>query len=279
MKLGSKSVFAIASGFALLTGAAPLQAVISYDADVTPDAIFGGGNANGSYTVDRANGIELGLRGKLRFDENNSPQNIFNSNGDGSYKFKAGLPPTGFGFAANSPTTPVWNFEWSINSDYDDPTYSGNDLDDLIYQLTLDFDPGPGTTPNLTFDPIHDINPNFGDVRWDHSIGNNDTGNGGGAEDTSSVAAYDALITANNVAQNSWSMEFFNESPYDIFNPKTPGVYTFSLSAYDPADTGYTTPLASTSIDIIVCAPEPVTASLGLMGMGALGFMTRRRSR
>lgn len=59
------------------------------DADVTPDVIFGDGNANGGFSVSRSNGIEIGLRGKLRFDDTNNPRNIFNSNGDGSYTFTA----------------------------------------------------------------------------------------------------------------------------------------------------------------------------------------------
>lgn len=38
-----------------------------FDQDVTPDAIFGSGNANGGFAVAREDGIELGLRSKLRF--------------------------------------------------------------------------------------------------------------------------------------------------------------------------------------------------------------------
>ena len=92
------------------------QAIISHNQNVTSDVIFGSGNANGSFTVDRQNGIDLGLRGKLRFDTNNQPQNIFNSNGDGTFNFAAGIAPGGFGFAPNAP---VWNFEFSINSNFD----------------------------------------------------------------------------------------------------------------------------------------------------------------
>lgn len=82
-----------------------------------PDAIFGSGNANGAWTVDESDGVELGLRGKLRFNASNVPENTFNSNGDGTYSFAPGTPPTGFSFDPNSPTSPVWNFEWSVNTD------------------------------------------------------------------------------------------------------------------------------------------------------------------
>jgi hypothetical protein len=110
---------------------APAGAALLFDQNVTPDVIFGSGNANGGFTVDRRNGIELGLRGKLRFNASNLPENTFNSNGDGTYTFDAGLPPTGFGFVApGSTSTALWNFEWSINSDVTGQL--GRNLDDLI---------------------------------------------------------------------------------------------------------------------------------------------------
>jgi len=58
-----------------------------FDQNVTPDVIFGSGNANGAFTVDRAEGVELGMRGKLRYNLGGVPENTFNSNGDGSYSF------------------------------------------------------------------------------------------------------------------------------------------------------------------------------------------------
>lgn len=84
--------------FALAFIAGAATAAPNYDVNVTSDVIFGSGNTNGGFTISRSNGIELGLRGKLRFDENNQAQNTFNANGDGSYTFEAGNPLTGFGF-------------------------------------------------------------------------------------------------------------------------------------------------------------------------------------
>ena len=40
----------------------------TFDANVTSDVIFGSGNVNGGFTVDQSNGVEIGLRGKLRYD-------------------------------------------------------------------------------------------------------------------------------------------------------------------------------------------------------------------
>ncbi len=136
---------------------------LSFDQDVTPDVIMGSGIDNGSWTVDQSNGIEVGLRGKLRHNASGAPENTFNSNGDGTYSFVAGQA---FG---QSSSTAVWSFEWSINSDL---SSSGRNLDDLTYVLGIDSDASLATNFS-TFDPI---NMAFAD----HAIGDNTTGNGGG---------------------------------------------------------------------------------------------------
>ena len=85
---------------------AAAYAVVSFDQNVTSNAIFGSGNANGGFTVDRSNGVELGLRCKVRFNASNAPENTFNSNDDGTYSFAAGQPAGGgFGFLPGSPST------------------------------------------------------------------------------------------------------------------------------------------------------------------------------
>jgi len=254
-------VAAVAGAMALMF-AGSANALV-FDANVTPDVIFGTGNANGSFTVDRANGVELGLRAKLRFNAANSPENTFNSNGDGTYSFSGGAAPGGFSFAPNSPTTPIWNFEWSINSNF--AGGSGPNLGTLTYSIEIDFDPGAGTN-FLAFDPI---NLTFAD----HAIGDNTTGNGGGAT-AGDAATYASLIANNNVAQNSWDMEFFNNAPFDIFDPNVSGVYDFRLTAFN----GQQAQLAQTSIQVLVTAvPEPAAGLLfgaGLLGLIGIG---RRR--
>jgi hypothetical protein len=219
-----------------LACASAAHAVISYDDNVTPDILFGAGNANGGFTVDRANGVELGLRGKVRFP---APLNVFNSNGDGTYTFKAGI----FGGVDN----PEWAFDWSINTNYDG---SGGNLSSYTFLLELDFDPGAATS-FLAWDhvsaPTQPIpytvpqNPGF----YDHSIGTNATPNGGGTEATDAVS-YAALVAANNVAQNSWRHTFFDLAPF-TFDADATGTYDIRLTAFQGL-----TVVAQVSIKILV---------------------------
>lgn len=241
-----------------------VNATLLFDQNVTPDVIFGSGNDNGGFTLNSQNGIELGLRAKLRFDDTNQPANIFNSNGAGSYLFDNTAPPSGFGFAPNSPSTAIWNFEWSINSNVDG---SGSVLDSLFYTLSIDFDPSL-STQFLTFDPV---NQTFAD----HAIGNNGTGNGNGTV-AADAASYGALIGANNVAQNSWNMDFFDGGPFTFTNTDN-GVYDFVLSAFDAQGVQ----LASTSIQVItgdgaVEVPTPASLLLLLSGLGVLRLNRRK---
>jgi|SRR6056297_3301706 len=259
---------------ALVFSAGAAGATTLFDQDVTPDVIFGSGNANGGFTVTQNNGVEIGLRGKLRFDENNLPQNTYNSNGDGTYTFQAGNPPTGFGFDPNNPTTPIWNFEWSVNTDYDSST--GSKLADFDYLLELDTDPGAGTLFVGSFDPINV-------PQADHGIGDNTTGNGGGGTgiparggDPADLAGYADLIANNNVAQNSWSYEFFNSASGDPtfgFNPNALGDYLIRLTAFEKNSQ---TVVASTEITISA-VPLPAAGWLLLTAFGGLGLAARRR--
>lgn len=260
---------AIALSGLALSGA---NATTIFDGGATDEVIFGSGNANGGFTLNRRDGVELGLRGKLRFNASNNPENTFNSNGDGTYSFDAGAAPGGFSFAPNSPTTPVWNFEWSVNSNYDG---TGGNLGDYQFILGIDFDAGSGTSFLII-----DL---FNLPCADHAIGTNATANGAGisadCSAPSGASDFATLVSQNNLGQNSWNMEFFNNVPFDGFDPNVDGTYRFFLSALDEQGTE----LNRTDIDIIVGAGAtdiPAPASLALLGMGLVGFgiMRRRRS-
>lgn len=248
--LGRKSrvaILATAASVMLLFSAVTALAV-SFDEDVTPDFFAGSGNDNGAFTVEQADGVELGLRAKLRFDGACTPQNIFNSNGDGTYSFDA-VDRIGCASWADG-DTPEWNFEWAVNTDHDDS--SGLVLDDLTYELGMDADPSLGTS-FLAFDPI---NVPFAD----HTIGDNTSTDGFNEFVAADAPGYAALISSFNVAQQSWNYDFFDSgAPLDAFDAESPGVYDIYLAAYSGGDE-----VASVTIQVVVgeptCAigPNPV---------------------
>jgi len=232
----------------VLALASTAHAVVSYDQNVTSNILFGAGNANGSFTVDRANGVELGLRGKIRFPV---PANTYNSNGDGTYTFKAGV--------FNGAENPQWNFEWSVNTNYDG---NGGNLSGYTFLLEMDFDPGAGTNflawdhisaPTAAIPYTVPQNPGY----YDHSMGNNATANGAGVEAGDPVG-YAALLAANNVAQNSWRYTFYDGAPF-LFNADATGTYDIRLTAYQGL-----TQVAQVTIKILVdgyVTPEVINGS------------------
>lgn len=221
------------------------EAVIAFGQNVTPDVIFGSGNANGSFTTDRAGSLELGLRAKVRYPV---PMNVFNNNGlDNRYTFSVG-------HSASNPDRPLWNFEWSINTNYDG--LGADVLSSLTYRLDIDFDPGIGSTNFQSFDPI---NLTFAD----HAIGTNSTGNGGGTTATDN-ANYATLIASNNVAQNSWSLGFFDDGTH-ISMPDVAGEYDIVLTAFNGA-----TQVGQTSI-LVAAVPEPSAFLFGGLVCSVLG--------
>ena len=254
------------------------SALTSYG-NVTPSLIFGSGNANGGFTIDTQNNVEIGLRGKLRFNSLGDPENTFNGGVDSNiYTFKAGAAPGGYGFAFNSPTTPVWSFEWSINTNADG--LGSLNLDDLTYVLSLDGDPTNGISSALEFDPINVTSA-------DHTFGTNATGNGGGTKGVRGTTqpafdAYANLIAANNLAQQSWNYEFFNDpadfpgTALEFFNPNAVGTYTISLAAFDGGNQ-----VAKSEIQInVVPVPGalPLLASMAVLGIGAARLRKRRNA-
>ena len=227
----------------------PAAAVTMFDGNVASGWFNGGGNANGSFTINTENGVEVALRAKLRHNAAGAPENTFNSNGDGTYSFDAGVAPT------QSSPTGVWSFEWSINTD---TTYATNlHLDDLTYELTL-INNVTGTSSS--FDPINLPSPNFAD----HALADRN-----GTELTpqaTSRSDYITKISENSVAQNSWKAHWF----FPDYDPEDEGTYTVALSASDINGV-----IASTSIQILV--PEPASAALLASGLG-LVFARRRRN-
>ena len=197
---------------------------LDYDQNVTPDVIFGAGNANGAFTVfntttPSGDAMEIGLRAKVRFNEIGQPENTFNSDGNGGYYFLTGGP---------GGITPAWCFEWHVNCD---ATGTGvSNLDDYYYELGLDYDSSPTGTNYVAFDPI---TPTVEVPVWDHVMGDNSTPNGGGVV-AGSAGEYLANLGQYNVIQQSWRYDWFDT--YGTFNPNDIGVYEIYLKVFNAAD-------------------------------------------
>jgi len=260
MKIISQLTTVAVAAAAALSAVSAIAAPLQFDQNVTA-IIFGSGNPQGGFTVDRDNNIELGLRAKTRFLP------TFGSNGNGTYNQATGATGTAPNLLA------LWNFEWSINSDASGT--QGRKLNALTYVLAMDFDAGLGTNFQ-SFDPVNGV------VCADHSFGNNSTTEStdsrttcsGGIGNSSQQAAYDGYRVANNLVQNSWNLGFFDNTTNFIFDPTANGQYTFRLQAFEGQRQ-----LASTTIDVIVGtgAAVPVPATLALAGLGLLGLAATRR--
>jgi hypothetical protein len=179
----------------------------------------------------------------------------------GDYTFNAGHPDLSQphpGYA--DATTPIWNFDWHINSNFDGSSDFPN-VAALTYRIDIDFDPAAGATNFLSFNPVTGAT--------DNSYGDNATLQGQGIEDN--------MPALHNVAQNSWNMEFFDApaSPF-TFDPNIPGEYTFQLTALDGANV-----VSSVSVNVVVNAVPEASSLLavGLAGASSAAVLWLRKKR
>ena len=241
-----------------LAAALPLAAQAN---EVSPEIIFGSGNADGGFTIKTVStavgGIEIALRAKLRFDDQSScsafggaftnigcPQNTFNYDGTDSYAFSLanGNPPPGYA---------MWNYEWSVSL-LDGGTIAELVDDGARADLAYDIDPGAGTTFQTY--SVTDFDAWYGDLS---------TVNGDGAYDDTGTPVAGATV-----AQNSVNYGFILGAPLGA------GTYDIELRLYNVhgdfiGDTGITVNVAP--------IPVPAALPLGALALGGLGLYARRQ--
>lgn len=238
--LNVKNVIANVLLVGLSSGFVTAHATVTFDEDVTPNVIFGSGNTNGNFTVDRSGAIELGLRAKIPF------ASTINSNGDGTYSYT--LAETDDDNSAATPNR--WNFDWTVNIDSNNS--SALNLNDYTFELGLDADPSLNTN-FLVFDPV---TPSASAPFFDHSIGDNSTGNGAGTE-AADAPTYMALLNANNVLQQSWRYSFFPLGALSSYDPDVPGTYAVYLLAKDSGGAV----MSRVDIQVLIGGAPPVLSS------------------
>ena len=241
---------------AAFSAAAP-AATVNATGNVTNNVIFGSGNSNGAFTGVTVGGLELGLRAKLRYDATSGcaggfgcPQNTFNYSGGNTYRFSSAL--------SHAPANrSIFNFEWSINSNFNG---TGSALNGLIYSIGVDTDPTARVRSLITYNPLSVLSTGY-------YLGTNASGAGGAPFRVGGTGNLGAF----NLTQNSVNLGFL---PGTMLGS---GQYTISLSAFRPTDRSL---YASTSINVIVDAPAPVPLPAGLPLLGAaMGGLTHFRRR
>lgn len=237
-----RGLWALAVGTALAAfGSGAMAANVSYDQSLTGPGWYNGtGNPNGGFTIDNDNGVEVGLRAKLRQSPNviDSPSNVY---------VVPGGPQTG------SPSHAAWNYEFSINLS---GTASHLTLNDISQFTTL-------TVTDLTNGSSATVNPL---THW----GDN-SGFGTSGKDQPAVPSDFGV-------QNSENPAFLDFPLHGTYNEFAPDTYRFTLNVFQNGGVSGTL-LASDSIDVIV-APLPSTLLGGLALLGGLGIMvTAKRFR
>lgn len=242
-------------GLGLLGTTAAVAAPVNGTGFVSPNVIFGtGGNANGSFTGESVNGVEVGLRAKQRYPA----ANIFNYDGVDTYLFDSGILTT------NPTNRSVFNFEWAVN--VDTAGVGGRFLNDYDHLLSFDTDPGAGIAM-IGIDPFATLG------YFDHALGNNGTASNAGIESTDNA---DLLANAGiyNVAQQSSNLGF----GFSV-DPDAPGSYAFSYSVFAK---GTTDVIATASINVNVLAPAPIPLPAGglllLSGLAGVAAMRRKKA-
>lgn len=242
-------------------------ASVASDGNVTNDVFFGNGNENGDFTIDQNNGIEVGLRGKLRFD------GTTNKTGS-TYTFDAGAFTPGTSQA-------LWNVDYSVNMDFLGLTGDVVATHDIVMQW--DLNPDSTATTFVSFNPLI-LGGSFGD--------NSTMGDGGIDGSPTDIDFGNKLVTFNIIQGSQNFGFFFNDGTTPTFDPTVAGGYDITLSVVSKDENlvfgqfgELLSPferdrqsLATTSIRVSVQAiPEPATWLMMILGFALTAFASRRR--